>query len=136
MRPAVFDGFHRCLAALASAGNNLIVDHIVETRAWMADLVGLLSPYDVFFVGLHCSLPELERREKMRGDRRPGEARADFESAHQFSSYDLELDGEAALESNLDSLMSAWKQRRQSGVFARMAGTVPTNQEAAETDVK
>ena len=39
MRPAVFDGFHRCLAAFAEAGNNLIVDHIIEQEQWMADLV-------------------------------------------------------------------------------------------------
>ena len=32
MRPAVFDGFHRCLPALAEAGNDLIVDHILDRR--------------------------------------------------------------------------------------------------------
>ena len=62
MRPAVFDGFHRCLPAFAKAGNNLIVDHIIEQEQWMADLVQLLAPFDVFFVGVHCPLPELERR--------------------------------------------------------------------------
>jgi chloramphenicol 3-O-phosphotransferase len=29
---------------------------------------------DVFFVGVHCPLRELKRRERQRGDRRPGEA--------------------------------------------------------------
>ncbi len=33
MRPCFFEGFHRCLPALAGAGNNLIVEHIIETRA-------------------------------------------------------------------------------------------------------
>ena len=33
MRPAFFDGFHEALPALARAGNNLIVDHIVDTPA-------------------------------------------------------------------------------------------------------
>src|SRR5262245_16680984 len=47
LRPAFFDGFHRCLPALAAAGNHLIVEHIVETRAWMNDLVSLLTPFDV-----------------------------------------------------------------------------------------
>ena len=32
MRPAVFDGFHRCLPVLAEAGNNLIVEHIIENE--------------------------------------------------------------------------------------------------------
>ena len=75
LRPAYFDGFHRCLPALAGAGNDLIVDHIIETKAWLADLLRLLAPIDVYFVGLHCPLPELERRERERGDRRIGEAR-------------------------------------------------------------
>ena len=35
MRPQFFDGFHRCLPALAGAGNNLIVEYIVEQEAWM-----------------------------------------------------------------------------------------------------
>src|SRR5262245_34614981 len=64
MRPAVFDGFHRCLSAFAKAGNNVIVDHIIEQERWLADLVGLLAPFDVFFVGVHCPLPELERDRK------------------------------------------------------------------------
>src|SRR4029434_10637338 len=42
MRPAFFQGFHNALPAIAAAGNNLIVDHIVETRDWMTSLVHLL----------------------------------------------------------------------------------------------
>ena len=56
MRPAFFDGFHRSLPALVGAGNNLIVEIIFETREWLADVVGLLAPFDVFFVGVHCDL--------------------------------------------------------------------------------
>src|SRR5882757_8544933 len=72
LRPAFFEGFHRCLPALAGAGNNLIVEHIVETEVWMQRLVQILEQFDVFFVGVHCPLPELERRETARGDRRIG----------------------------------------------------------------
>lgn len=45
MRPHFFEGFHRCLPALAAAGNNLLVEHIVETAAWMERLLRLLAPY-------------------------------------------------------------------------------------------
>jgi chloramphenicol 3-O phosphotransferase len=38
MRESFFEGFHRCLPALAEAGNNLVVEHIVESRAWMTRL--------------------------------------------------------------------------------------------------
>ena len=34
MRPSVFRGLHQCLPALATAGNTIIFDHIIETKAW------------------------------------------------------------------------------------------------------
>ena len=80
MRPAFFEGFHRCLPALAHAGNALIVEHIVETPAWLSRLVHLLEGLDVFFVALRCPLPELEKRERRR--RRP-----DFFSVTDPSTY-------------------------------------------------
>ena len=100
VRPAFFDGFHSCLPALAGAGNKLIVEHIVETEAWMHRLVRLLEPFDVFFVGVHCPLPELERREIERGDRTIGEARQDYHVAHTFGIYDIEIDSTDPLERN------------------------------------
>jgi len=98
MRPAVFKGIHQCLPALAIAGNNIIFDHIIETKKWLQHLVSLISELDVFFVGLHCSLPELERREIQRGNRRKGEASLDFQTVHSITSYDLELNSENLLE--------------------------------------
>ncbi len=121
MRPAFFDGFHRCLPALAGAGNNLIVEHIVETEAWMQRLVRLLGAFDVFLVGVHCPLPELERREKERGDRGLGEARQDYEVVHTFCTYDIEVDSTVALERNVNAVLSAWKARKRPSAFDRMA---------------
>jgi chloramphenicol 3-O phosphotransferase len=111
LRPQFFDGFHRCVAALAEAGNNLIVEHIVETPAWMQRLQRLLGPLDVFFVGLHCPLQELERREIERGNRRIGEARADFETTHALCVYDFELLSTLPLADNVAAVMAAWKAR-------------------------
>lgn len=120
LRPAFFDGFHRCLPALAGAGNNLIVEYIVETREWMSDLLRLLEPHDVFFVGVHTTLDELERRERTRGDRREGEARRDFETAHLHCTYDFEVDGTGDPDTNADAVLSAWRARRQPSAFRRM----------------
>jgi len=121
MRPAVFDGFHRSLSAFAKAGNNLIVDHIIEEEQWMADLVELLAPFDVFFVGVHCPLPELEGRERLRDDRRPGEARRDFQSVHRFTEYDLDIDATQPNEGNVARLITAWNARSRPTAFERMA---------------
>src|SRR5262245_45217879 len=59
MRPRFFKGFHRCLPALASAGNDLVVEHIIEFPAWREDLSQLLAGLDVFLVGVHCDLAEI-----------------------------------------------------------------------------
>ncbi|HTM79338.1 MAG TPA: AAA family ATPase, partial [Devosia sp.] len=90
MRRQFFDGFHHTLAAYAQAGNNLIVEHILDTPDWHADLARLLAPFDVFFVGVHCSLAELSRREAARGDREVGSAERDYHSIHQGLRYDFE----------------------------------------------
>lgn len=121
MRPRFFEGFHRCLPALAGAGNNLIVEHIIETEEWMRRLVQLLRPCDVFFLGLHCPLPELERREIERGDRRIGEARQDYQVTHTFGIYDLEIETTAPLKENVDRVVSAWKARKRPSAFDGMA---------------
>src|SRR4029077_2725903 len=99
--------------ALARAGNNLIVEHIVETQAWMERLLSFMEALDVFFVGLHCPLPELERRERQRGDRRVGEARADFEVPHTFGQYDLEVSSIGVAERNAGAVVKAWLARKR-----------------------
>ena len=42
IRPRFFDGFHRCAAAIADAGNDMILEHVIEFRSWYVDLVTLL----------------------------------------------------------------------------------------------
>ncbi len=120
MRPSVFAGIHQCLPALATAGNNIIFDHIIETKAWLYHLVSLVAKLDVFFVGLHCSLPELERREKQRGDRHKGEAYRDFQTVHSITSYDLDLDSENLLEENVTLLINAWRERERPSALDKM----------------
>jgi chloramphenicol 3-O phosphotransferase len=121
MRSAFFEGYHRSLVAFASAGNNLLVEHIVETEAWMNRLLDLLTPFDVFFIGVHCPLPELERREAGRGDRRIGVARADYAMVHDHKQYDLELSSTEPADRLADLALSAWKNRRPPGAFEQMA---------------
>lgn len=120
MRPMFFEGFHRSIPALAAAGNNMLVEHIVEEQAWMDRLVLLLEGHDVFFVGLHCPVEELERRERERGNRRIGEARSDFEITHTFASYDLELETTGPSEPLARALLSAWACRTPPSAFSSM----------------
>jgi chloramphenicol 3-O phosphotransferase len=121
LRPKLFDGYFHCLPALARAGNNLVIDYIIETRDQLDTLVQCIGHLDVFFVGVHCPLPELERRERLRGDRGVGDARRDFETVHTFSTYDLDVDSSRPAGDVARQIMAAWKHRTASGVFSRLA---------------
>lgn len=50
-----------------------------------------MADYPVLFVGVHCCIDELERREKVRGDRNIGQARRQLEYVHKGEIYDIEL---------------------------------------------
>ncbi|MCB9161760.1 MAG: AAA family ATPase [Caldilineaceae bacterium] len=122
VRPRFFDGFHRCIAALAAAGNPLIVEHVLERQAWCDALVRLLAPFDVFFVGVHCPLDELERRERLRGDRQPGEGRAHLaEGVHTWGPYDFTVDTAALTPAaNAARIAAALPSRPQPSAFRQM----------------
>ncbi|WP_018347948.1 chloramphenicol phosphotransferase CPT family protein [Longispora albida] len=86
-------GFHRVVAGMASAGNNVVADHILGGEAWrMADCMAVLDGYDVVVVGVHCALPELERRERERGNRGIGRAAFQYPIVHTGMKYDVEVD--------------------------------------------
>jgi chloramphenicol 3-O phosphotransferase len=121
VREAFFDGYHRALPVYAAAGNNLIIEHIIDTPEWKALLLELLRPFDVFFVGIHCPLEELEQRERARGNRAIGDARRDFETIHRDALYDLEVESTRPPAENAAAIIAAWKQRRSPSAFERMA---------------
>ena len=88
-------GMNRSIAAMTEDHINLIVDHVVIEKAWMDQCLELLDGRYVLFVGLHCPLEELERREQKRDSRRQGYARAQIKNIHQGKIYDVELDTHA-----------------------------------------
>ncbi|WID94459.1 chloramphenicol phosphotransferase [Bosea vestrisii] len=120
MRDAFFEGFEQSLSAYVRCGNNLIVEHIMESRDWLLRLARLLVNEDVFFVGLHCDLAELERREIARGDRKVGDARRDYNQIHSYCLYDTELDSASPPEINADRLIAAWRSRTAPSAFHRL----------------
>ena len=105
LRGRFFAGFHATLAACAEAGNDLIVEHILEDEGWCETLIELLKPFNVYFIGVHCSLEELTRREVARGDRLLGSAARDFHSVHIGRCYDIEVQSEAGVTVNIPKLL-------------------------------
>jgi chloramphenicol 3-O phosphotransferase len=69
-------GYHRAVAALASVGNDVIMDYPLSEPWRVADLVQTLDGYDVTLVEVRCASDELDRRERLRADRPVGLARS------------------------------------------------------------
>ena len=124
-RPLFFTAFHNCIKAVADAGNDLILDHIIESEAWFHSLQALLSNHDVFFVGIHCPIEMLRAREKARedqdiGNRYFGEAEYHLKHVHTYCDYDFEIDiSKQSTQQNAEMVLSAWKQRSESLFFKR-----------------
>jgi chloramphenicol 3-O phosphotransferase len=85
-------GMHRALAALALAGNDVIFEHVLLHKEWLDDLLDALDGVEVYFVGVRCPIDVIEERERARGNRVVGQARAHHETAHAGAPYDVEVD--------------------------------------------
>lgn len=86
-----FRGMRHAIAAMARQENNLIVDDVMLGDE-SAEYAELLSPFEVFRVGVITPLDVLEAREVRRGDRMIGLARWQFPRVHAGRTYDLEVD--------------------------------------------
>ena len=86
---------HHTVRLFSDRGLNVIVDHVLEDSPALAfatpECVALLHDYPVLFVRVDCDLEELERREKERGDREPGQARGQLQYMHKQQIYDLQI---------------------------------------------
>lgn len=123
-RPRVFDALHGCVAAIAEAGNNVIVEHVFEFDRWIRDLAAILENLDVFLVGVHCPLEELERRERLRGDRKTGEGREHLRVVHSHGRYDFEIDTYVnSPEENARLIVDAWMSRGKPSAFDELRET-------------
>jgi len=101
-------GFHRAVAGFASVGNNVIVDYVLGERWRLADCRQVFAGFDLVFVGVHCPLEELERRERERGNRGIGRAATQFPIVHAEMSYDIEVDTGTASPRECAEAIKSW----------------------------
>src|ERR1700691_2659159 len=47
-------GFHRAVAGMAAAGNNVVMDHVLSERWRLLDCLAVFADFDVVFVGVSC----------------------------------------------------------------------------------
>lgn len=84
-------GMHAAFAALARAGNSLVIADVIS-EVLLADYCAALQGLNVYFMHVDCSLDELERRERSHKNRSPGGARMQFEAVRTPGLFDLTLD--------------------------------------------
>lgn len=104
-RSAFFAGFHASLAAFADAGNDLIVEHILDTVGWQETLQRLFCDHKVLFVGLTTPVGLLISREARRQNRDIGSAERDFAHVHNGLRYDLTFSREESPETQADVVL-------------------------------
>lgn len=85
-------GMRRAMAALAGAGNHLIIDDVMFGEGEAQDYQALMAGFDLRFVGLTAPLELIEARELARGDREIGLGRWQYDRVHVGVPYDLTID--------------------------------------------
>ena len=109
VRFRTYYGFMGAVAALARAGNCVIVDTVADDKDAWAEFARLLEGVGVLAVGVRCALETLEARERERGDRGVGTARRQFETVHAHCRYDVEVDTSAmTIEACVDAIVAAY----------------------------
>ncbi len=88
----MLQGMRRAIAAMARAGNNVIIDDIILEPEFLADYLAALRDINVYFVGVCCPIATINQREGRRPGRFPGTAQGHFEVCHRHNCYDIEVD--------------------------------------------
>tara|TARA_R110002072_G_scaffold7773_5_gene41552 strand:- start:31177 stop:31797 length:621 start_codon:yes stop_codon:yes gene_type:complete len=91
----MLSGMRRAMAAMARAGNNIIIDDILLEPDFLQDYIKAFEGLDVIFVGVRCPLNVINAREKTRPGRFPGTAYGHFHACHAHGHYDIEVDSSA-----------------------------------------
>lgn len=77
---------------LYSAGNGVIIDHVITSERIYDQLIDSMAPDKVDTVHIVCALDVLLKREEERGDRCVGSAEASFTYLYPKEGYDVEVD--------------------------------------------
>ncbi len=122
IRPKFFEGFHRSIQAFADAGNDLIVEHVIECEEWLSYLVELLQGHNVFYIGVFCPIEILNTRERARGDRFIGEGQSHLDDGiHTWSSYDLEVDTyHSSQKENVENIQELVTNKGTETIFEKL----------------
>ena len=84
-------GMRRAMAAMLSADNNIIIDDIVMEKEFLMDYLSVFNGLKLYFVGVRCPYPVIEKRESNRPGRFPGTAYGQMKICHSHNIYDVQV---------------------------------------------
>ncbi|WP_219838182.1 AAA family ATPase [Paenibacillus sp. R14(2021)] len=82
---------HRLTKVISEYSFNIIIDTVLDSESDTEDFLEQFKDEDVLYVGVHCPLEELERRERIRGDRNIGIAKEQLNIVHKSIIYGVEV---------------------------------------------
>lgn len=91
-RNALLAGAFSCVQSLVNCGNKVIFDNIVSTEGRANELLGYLTEFRVFYVGLTAEWECLEQRVNAREDRTLAEVKHGYERTPKLLPYDILVD--------------------------------------------
>lgn len=86
------DTLKEIVQTLARLNHYIVIDDVAFGKLDVDKWRSALKNYSVLWIGINTLLPVLEEREKQRGNRMIGSARAQFYQVHKGVNYDLEFD--------------------------------------------
>lgn len=113
-------GMRRAIAAMAGAGNNVIIDDIILREDFLTDYVEALRGLPVYFIGVRCPLDVIEERERVRPGRFPGTAAGHFGICHAHGIYDIEVDTSVQSPSECAASVIEFMKKTDPAAFERL----------------
>ncbi len=103
----ISDTFVEMVVRLAQLGHSLIIDDVALTERELNEWKQRLKGFQVLYVGVKAPLADIEQREKLRGNRMLGSARAQFQKLKYGYYYDLIIDtSELTLKQCVNSIVT------------------------------
>lgn len=92
MMSALCGAMYAAVLQFSRHGQQVVLDVALTSPHARRLLVDDLQGWPAYVVGVHCSAPELERRERARGDREIGLAASQTDWIHRRMRYDVQID--------------------------------------------
>jgi chloramphenicol 3-O phosphotransferase len=107
---ALCRAMHATVAEFAAHGQNVIFDHVLSAEAWHY-LFEDFREQTLYLVGVHCSIEELVRRERARGDGEHGLAESQVGQIHKDREYDFSVDTSRSNPTECANALVRWLQQ-------------------------